>query len=178
MCSLINRLCNARLSLLRRGDREITKLRQLELLLLAERLKDGSNLREVMQTSSRLVLDSTAFDTLMDELKKSELYVPSKTAISRARFVFDAAWMMWHRVNNYIAALLSRTGLGHARYLGWDSSDQYGKDYVMALVRSIPRQHIPRMLSSMHRFTSSWAAIQADTEVTDEVKKLKEGEAE
>jgi hypothetical protein len=49
----------------------------------------------------------------------------------------------------------------YVRYLTWDSSPQYGRDYELALVMSIRRKDLVFLLRAVHRLFTIWSASEA-----------------
>ena len=52
----------------------------------------------------------------------------------------------------------------YVRYLAWDSSPQYGRDYELALVVSIRREDLVFLLRAVHRLFKMWSASEAPWE--------------
>lgn len=52
----------------------------------------------------------------------------------------------------------------YVRYLAWDSSPQYGRDFELALVMSIRRKDLVMLLRAVHRLLTMWSAAEAPWE--------------
>lgn len=102
--------------------------------------------------------------------------VPTKSQLSYLRLYVDVAWMLWNRCRN------ASPRCGWSRYLFWDSSPQFGRDYEMALVRSIKKSHLRRLLRALHGMKTMWTTLlelPADHHYTNhdrEIMMLKEKE--
>ena len=79
--------------------------------------------------------------------------VPTKSQLSYLRLYVDVAWMLWKRCRN------ASPRCGWSRYLFWDSSPQFGRDYEMALVRSIKKSHLRRLLRALHGMKNMWTPL-------------------
>ena len=65
--------------------------------------------------------------------------VPDKSQISRFRLTMDTAMMLLERRRHWREY---KQGEQHVRYLMWDSSPQFGRDYELALVHSLAFCHL------------------------------------
>jgi hypothetical protein len=130
-------------------------------LLLATHLKDTSDLRDVIQKCCEMLLPTDLLELAMDILHST--YVPKAPEVSRARFFLDVAWMLHHRVRN----MLPRPAF--SRSLAWDSSPQGGRDYELAIMRSILKSDLRGIFQNMHRLFHMWD--DAPWNSLDEVKR-------
>ena len=99
--------------------------------------------------------------------------VLGKGQLSLLRLYVDVAWMLWNRCRN------ASPRCGWTRYLFWDPSPQYGRDYEMALVRSIRKSHLRRLLRAVHDMKNTWTTLLErpwDVLEPQELKELKEKE--
>ena len=103
-------------------------------------------IQDVVLRACKLALPTCmrrAVDEVLDE--QSTLRVPTKGALSFARFTLDVAYMLWWRARH---AQHMRDGRRFAHYLSWDSSPQYGRDYELCLCQSIEQAVIPDLFAA------------------------------
>ena len=120
----------------------------IDLVLLADKLKDGGDLQTVLRKSLKIVLGPDLQDlgeALLQQTRKMH-----KSQVSRARLTLDVAFMLHKRVQN------KRNGdKAKVRFLMWDSSPQYGRDYQMGLVQEIQEEDLPTLLKRFTRVASA-----------------------
>ena len=109
----------------------------VDMVMLADKLRDAGNLAEVIQRVLRVVFPPdlnemvASFTARVKKLHKSQ--------ISRAHLTLDVAFMLHKRVENLQCP-------SKVRYLMWDSSPQFGRDYQMSLVQEIRKEDLPLVL--------------------------------
>ena len=85
---------------------------------------------------------------------------PTKDVVSRARLRFDVALMLLYRCWNWVSwqeKRQSRAGItGYVRSLSWDSSPQFGKDFLMILIVSIKRKMLPELFALFRELSTIW----------------------
>ena len=111
----------------------------IELVALAERLKNTSQLRDVMRRVLKITLPEDVQSMVEPMLQK--LHRMDKGAISRAHLTLDVGFMLHQRVRNHLVPK-------QVRCLMWDSSPQFGRDYQMCLVQSLAIHDLPGMLQA------------------------------
>ena len=122
-------------------------MQMIELVMLAERLRSAGRLREVMHRSMLVALPPDMHDladTLLKRVQKMD-----KGKISRGHLTLDVAFMLHERV-------CSRTAPQKVRYLMWDSSPQFGRDYQMCLVREAEVPDLASMLRHVQALHDTW----------------------
>ena len=127
----------------------------IEFVLLSDHLRQTSSLQEVIRKSCKLVLPEAQYRVVEDCLTKGHVKPPKKSDISRARLSIDAAMMLWHRCLNWREEN-SLQPIHYVRYLSWDSSPQFGRDYELAVVSSIQKTRLPSMLQQCQEMAALW----------------------
>ena len=82
------------------GRRKIDTSRLIELVLLADLLRDSGNLKCAMLESCRLLLSEAEYSEIHQSVTSRGQSLPSKARISRARLQIDTAFMVLYRVTN------------------------------------------------------------------------------
>ena len=121
----------------------------IDLVMLADKLRDGGELQAVLRKALKVVMGPELEDfgeALLQQTRKMH-----KSQISRARLTMDVGFMLHKRV-------LNKQFPEKVRYLMWDSSPQFGRDYQMGLVQETQPQHLPRLLKSFLSLASAWQA--------------------
>ena len=125
------------------GGKEHPSVSQvIELVLLSDMLKNSDDLKKAIMGACRLILPSNVFNAVKSRCE--QFVVPDKGMISRFRLTLDVAMMLRQRVANHNSFL---SGHRAARFLTWDSSPQFHKDYELILVESAAYENLPRILS-------------------------------
>ena len=156
-------------------DRLAVFMQMIELVMLAEKLRDAQNLQDVLNRSLRIVLPPDLLSLAQDMLKGIQKL--DKGRISRGHLTLDVAYMLHHRVCNWKRP-------DKVRYLMWDSSPQFGRDYQMCLTQAIESCELPSMLQSFYSLCELWqtedeprpnfddqAAIEQDSNLINEIHK-------
>lgn len=110
------------------SDRLAAFVQMIELIMLAEKLRNSEELGAVMRRVLQLTLPQDLKSLAESALKKFPKLGKSK--ISRGHLTLDVGFMLHQRVSNWMSG-------DAARYLMWDSSPQFGRDYQMCLVQQI-----------------------------------------
>ena len=129
------------------SDRLALFMQLIELVMLAERLRNSSSLHEVMRRSLHIVLPADLRDlgeTLLSKVQKMD-----KARISRSHLTLDVGFMMHRRVRNSLKP-------EQIRYLMWDSSPQFGRDYQMCLVQEVEAQDLAHMFLKVQCLVQAW----------------------
>ena len=88
-------------------------------------------------------------------MQKSRLKIMDRSQVSRARLQMDCLFMLLCRVRQHLQRMEQASGHrralhGTSRYLTWDSSPQFLRDYEIAVVRAIPRRLLPSLLRASY----------------------------
>ena len=80
--------------------------------------------------------------------------------------------MVYHRLRNHFEKHLLDADLreclrGCARWLYWDSSPQFRRDYVFAVLRTVLCKYLPRLLHAHYSLCDMWCKP-SDPEFTPE----------
>eukprot|EP00439_Symbiodinium_sp_Y106_P044041 s2186_g5.t1 len=126
-----------------KAERLAVFMQTIELVMLAEKLRSTSTLHEVMRSSFRVTLPEDLRE-LAESLLQKRVQKLDKGRISRAHLTLDVGFMLHHRIRN-------RLSPGMVRYLLWDSSPQFGRDYQMCLLQSVASADLPCVLQSFSR---------------------------
>ena len=135
------------LHVLGRPDKLAIFAQIVDMIMLADKLRDAGGLAEVMQRVLRVVFPpdlsemATAFLARVKKLHKSQ--------ISRAHLTLDVAFMLYKRVENLLCP-------SKVRYLMWDSSPQFGRDYQMSLAQEIRKEDLPLVLRGFRTLMDAW----------------------
>ena len=124
------------------SDKLAVASQMIELVRLADKLRDTGNLSAVMRKALEVVLPSELRDMCPVLLRGVQKL--SKSQISRARLTLDVGFMLHKRVENWLNP-------DKIRFLMWDSSPQFGRDYQMALVQEVKKDDLPVALRSLLR---------------------------
>jgi hypothetical protein len=131
------------------------RVRQFEdltrFVLLVTCLKDARDLRVVLEESLQVALPDTLRDVAMELLERK--HVPDKAEISRAQLSLDVGFMIFqHFANCHRRAQYTRS-------LAWDSSPQGGRDYELAILRSIKKASLSSIFRLIHQLYHMWGMI-------------------
>ena len=121
----------------------------IELVMLAQMLRNAGQLQEVMRKCLKIALPADLHATAEDMLQKVQRM--DKGRISRAHLTLDVGFMLHQRVRNHF---LKR----QVRYLMWDSSPQFGRDYQMRMVQLISSEKLPCMLEAFASIFQVWCS--------------------
>jgi hypothetical protein len=131
-------------------------------LIISDMLKNTSILHTVLLHAIDLLLPTSMAQSVKARVENSCEKAPDKGQISRARFSMDVTMMVWRRCLNYLSSQ-SQTKL-FARYMCWDSSPQYHRDYVMIIVRSVLRANLRTFLAYARELQRLWVGVDFDDE--------------
>ena len=145
--------------------------KMLQFLLLSTKLRDCRDLTKVLMMACQSILPPNLFAQAKSILENKS-GVPDGPALSRCRFLVDAGYMVFRRNMNHRPN--SQASERFARYLAWDSSPQFGRDYELALVRSIAEASLHMLLRAVHQMNEMWTNFQWDDE--DELAMAKKRE--
>jgi hypothetical protein len=124
------------------------------LMLLTRHLRNASTkLHHVVETVVQTLLPESQAKHMRSQVELQCRKQPLKCLadISRTRLYMDVGFMLWTRCQNYPPRE------SYCRYLHWDSSPQYGRDYELATVKSILRSFLPELLETVHGMRSTWS---------------------
>ena len=141
-----------------KSDRLAVYVQLIELVMLAERLRNTSQLHEVMQRSLRIVLPQDLHE-MADTMLQSRVQKLDKGRISRAHLTLDVGYMLYSRICN-------ETVPEKVRYLMWDSSPQFGRDYQMCLLQEVDSSHLSDVCLSFCKMSQLWHA-EEEIDLTD-----------
>ena len=125
------------LAITKSGDANAKMKGLIDLMLLSDVLKNSDNLKKAMIKSCEILLPPGVFAVLEKFICQAK--VPDKSQISRFRLTMDTAMMLLERRRHWREY---KQGEQHVRYLMWDSSPQFGRDYELALVHSLAFCHL------------------------------------
>ena len=153
----IARLQNAADAAVKRSsdERRRSMVDMIHLLSLADLLRCSSNLYSVIMCACEFVLPNSIFMEVKRAVDTSRLKLPDKGQISRARLYIDVAIMLWQRVLNSPGSGTEDSG-GFVRYLSWDSSPQFERDYELCLVQSCRRADLRKVFKASRDLMSMW----------------------
>ena len=124
-------------------------------MLIVRHIRSGASLAKVVKMSLDLV--STPYRNIFDELMaEKSTRIPSKSTISRSRFILDCSLMLVHRCD-----LMSGPC---KRYITWDSSPQHGRDYEWAILTSIKSDVLSSFQVAATRLETFWGLPSCCTE--------------
>jgi hypothetical protein len=120
----------------------------IEFILLSTHLKDASELRMILRDASKLILPPSTHSLVESMLATKR--VPDKAEISRTKLYMDVGLMLYMRLQN------SLPRPPYCRSLAWDSSPQGGRDYELAVVRSIMTTNLVPIFEAMYVLFHHW----------------------
>ena len=126
----------------------------IHLLSLADQLRCSSKLYDVIMCACECVLPPNVFKQVKEGVDSSSLRLPDKGQISRARLYIDVAIMLWQRILNSPGP--GTEDCGFVRYLSWDSSPQFERDYELCLVQSCRRADLRKVFEASRDLMSMW----------------------
>ena len=115
----------------------------IKLMYLSTHLRDCGDFRKVVLDACKIVLPASIFSSVRGFVDDS-LKIPSKGDLSRALLYIDVMHMLWWRCFNFQAHRE-----GYVRYLAWDSSPQFGRDYENIILSSVRRKDLGLLESSL-----------------------------
>jgi hypothetical protein len=113
------------------SKKSTTHLQLIEFAMLSEILKNTDHLKQAMVRSMKIALPSEIYEALREHVE--QIRIPDKSEICRLRLRIDVAYMMLIRVEHWMQ---TQSGRRHVRFLSWDSSPQFRRDYELVLVES------------------------------------------
>ena len=140
----------------------------IQLVLLSMQIRSASNLEKVLINACKIVLPASIF-SYVQSLVQDSLIIPDKGGVSRARLHMDVAHMLWWRCFNFQTRRKE-----YVRYLAWDSSVQYGRDYENIVSRSVLRSDLVFLLRSIHEMRKLWIGMQWDNVAALQAAKQRE----
>ena len=128
--------------------------RLIDFVFLCETLRSVRHAKESIVKALEMTLPESLLKVAKQQLAQQRMY--DKSQISRFRVVLDAAFMVWRRSNSW--QQLQRQGAASRthRYLMWDASPQFSREYEMIRVISIPEQESPDLYHSFLEMSSLW----------------------
>ena len=123
----------------------------IQYVLLSDKLKNSGNLRDVLLRSCELVLPPH-FHAEVKKRIDGAPNLPDEAAISRARLIIDVAIMLWRRCQNWLAA----RDTPHVRFVTWDSSPQFYRDYELVLLVSVKCSDLARLFRISIELGTIW----------------------
>lgn len=131
----------------------------VHLMCLSDLLRDAGRLREVLVKACAIV-----FPGMMHDIAKHQLQFVQKldkAQISRHRLTLDVSIMLWFRCRFHKRDVV--------RYMMWDSSPQYGRNYELAWDISINRVDLCGALAAFEELSVLIAAQLTDHRKTFEL---------
>ncbi|CAE7776421.1 TNN [Symbiodinium sp. CCMP2592] len=132
--------------------------RLIDFILLCDLLKDVGSAKEVINRALELTLPKSLLEIAKIHLEQQRFF--DKGEISRFRIVLDVAFMLLQRVFSWVKFM---KGERTSRFLMWDSSPQFSRDYEMIRIVSIPQARLWNVFAAVTRMSSMWL----DTEAGD-----------
>ncbi|CAE7249385.1 TNN [Symbiodinium sp. CCMP2456] len=126
--------------------------KMIDFVFLCDLLHDVSQAKEAIHRSMKLCLPASLHDVAEMHLNESRLF--DKSEVSRFRLVFDVAFMMWQRAVSWITQAVQKQKV--ARYLMWDSSPQFRRDYEMIRLVSVPESELHFLYEATDCMAAMW----------------------
>ena len=104
----------------------------IEMLLFCDGLKNSDHLKSALAKACKIALPLSVYDAVKDFCKSAR--VPDKGTLSRLRLTMEVASMLHRRVLNFER---SHADLRYFRFLTWDSTPQFNRDYQLVQVESV-----------------------------------------
>ena len=131
----------------RTAKRRSDRVSLIHLLMFSDMLNSCDKLKTAIHDACKLALPSFVFDACKGYINEVTNRMPGGSVLSRFRLTVDTAMMFQMRVKHW----RELTGdIKVCRYLTWDSSPQYHRDYEMTTVESIPLSEVATALKVAH----------------------------
>ena len=105
----------------------------VHLVLYTTLLKDGRHLENGVRGALKIALPEQICNGILEACEDALSSLPHVSKVSRFRLSFDVGYMVMQRLAN----AFDDAAAARCRYLMWDSSPQYHRDYELALVDTI-----------------------------------------
>ena len=129
------------------------KSKHIREILLADCLRNDSDMREVLEVSARISLPRDQAMDVIQQLNEKQCQV-DKGTLSRSRFLLDCAYMLlWRRWNR---EAMGQDGNGCVWYPMTDSSPQFHRNYQVTLLRRIERRHLADLVAAADELFGFW----------------------
>ena len=139
----------------------------LNVVLLADLLRNANDLRDCMESSARLLLPVAQLPEVLERLNQSQHLGKGvkcvKSSVSRARLILDVGMMLRQRCLHERARI---NGVSYIYYIAWDSSPQYNRDYEMVLLTSVNKAELVPMHQAYSRLHKFWGGSLDEVEAT------------
>ena len=134
----------------------------IHLVLLSDLLKNSDDLKTAIMGSCRLALPPDIFQSCVQHCET--LRVVNKSEISRFRLTMDVAAMLRARVRNW---QLYQQGVRSCRYVLWNSSPQFHRDYELVLIDTLTIDDDLKVVEAMYSMAQS-VQLEAEDLAQDE----------
>ena len=95
-------------------------------------------------------------DYITEQARTAMIKTPDKGQVSRARFTMDTVLCLLRRLTTHRVSQTSPDELLYAIWIAWDSSPQFGRDYLVLVVRRALRAHLATMLRHAYKLKLLW----------------------
>ena len=131
---------------------------------LADMLKSARHMRDVIVQASTLCLPPALARFVQEGVGSKVADLVRPPSASESRLVIDAGIMLWRRLRNLLALRSASADpeCGCVHFFTWDSSPQYHRDYVMAILTQIQKSDLPEMLRCFRDLCVHWEGATAD----------------
>ena len=148
----VSAIDNARDRALRAQVRSQLDTSKVVQVLVADMLRNDSDMREVLKFAARILLPPHELQLVLETLQTQVVF--DKARLSRSRFDIDCGLMLWNR--DCIRTALS--GRGSIFHVMTDSSPQFHRDYQITLTCSMRRDNLAKMAYAADTLHSSFDA--------------------
>lgn len=130
----------------------------VQALVFADLIRSKSLMQEALARAVKMVLPRVLWPLFEHMLKQCGHVVPNASTISRWRVLVDGAYMMVYRKWNQQHCA---EGSGRVIYMMADSSVQHHRDFEHIIVKTAPREKLPRLLEDSWDLCELWCLYHA-----------------
>jgi len=130
-------------------------------LMLSELLKSADKLRQAITKACEISMPVDVFQAVVSHNSSAP---PDQASLCRFKLTLDVGMMIYQRAANMQNML---GGQRHFRFLTWDSSPQYHKDYELAVVESVKDTDMPDVMATFANLAAE-AAQESDADLAED----------
>ena len=128
--------------------------RLIDFVFLCDMLRNVQMVKPAILKALELTLPESLLNVAKQQLAEQRVY--DKSQISRFRVVLDCALMLWHRCSSWQHSKQLHASGRKFRYLMWDASPQFAREYEMIRVVSLPENDGPDLYHRYLEMCTLW----------------------
>ena len=149
--------------------RKVSTEALVNMLLFSETVNDSGRLKLAVEQALRSIFPPEMCQGMLDASAVAIAALPHKATLSRFKLSLDVGFMLFYRLCNMKH---QEAGTTQCKYLVWDSSPQFNRDYELALVESVAEDDLRRawcLISSIYSLSSDrWYELLEDEGLQEE----------